>query len=181
MRPFRGPPRPRNIVMPAQLSHARAQPALPSQPPYMQHQLPPPRAHVQDEEDEEAPVHVTTKSNRPQRTKTQEHRYLCPASRACASFFDPLNKPNLQYSSALSCSRPMTPLPPVTRRSAAWTSLAPNTQNVVCQYRSWTAFSRAIGKGQSRLCYRRNNNRYPLCLSLLISRPTLQVHHHQHW
>jgi len=71
MRPFRGPPRPRNIVMPAQLSHARAQPALPSQPPYMQHQLPPPRAHVQDEEDEEAPVHVTTKSNRPQRTKTQ--------------------------------------------------------------------------------------------------------------
>ena len=72
-RPSRGPPRPRNIVFPAPLSQAPAQPAVPSQLPYLQQQPPPPREHVQDEDDEDAPVHVTAKSKRPQRSHSQSN------------------------------------------------------------------------------------------------------------
>ncbi|KAF8464737.1 hypothetical protein DFH94DRAFT_394802 [Russula ochroleuca] len=188
-RPSRGPPRPRNIVMPAPLSQDPAQPAVPSGPSYapvhqqhgmymqQQQQQQQPRAHVQDdEEDEDAPVHVTAPSNRPQRTQTQSSIGISVQPPVRTAVLCSLTKSN-----SSSCSHPKTPrLLPVTRRNAAWTSSALSMQRAICQCRPWTTLCRAISHVQRR--HRRNNNsRWLLCLNSQVSRPTLQVFYHQHW
>ncbi|KAI0296825.1 hypothetical protein BC826DRAFT_967873 [Russula brevipes] len=75
--PSRGPPRPRNIVLPAPLGRPRAQPAVPSHPQY----VPPPPVNQQPygvympprrpQDEDDAPLQAAATSTRPQRSHTQ--------------------------------------------------------------------------------------------------------------